>query len=97
MMSTDYLSEDELAIYSEELTKACRAIFGDIVVKATFSENFYYKPNEYSIKHFPSVRLEDNNFDWSQEDFIIEFTSGAKVKFTNSEWALLERLDNANN
>ncbi len=92
MMSIEHLSKDELASYSSELTQACRVIFGDIVVKASFSEDFYRKANKYSKEETPSVRLKDNYLDWSQEDFSIEFVNGAVVHFTNSEWASLERL-----
>lgn len=94
MMSIEYFSKDELTIYSAELTEACRAIFGDIVVKATFTEEFYRKKNEYCSDQPPSVRLKDNNLDWSQEDFSIEFINGNVVWFTNSEWASLQRLTN---
>jgi hypothetical protein len=93
-MFIEYLSKDELAVYSAALTEACRAIFGDIVVKATFTEEFYRKENKYCSEQAPSIRLKNNYLDWSQEDFSVEFVSGAIVQFTNSEWASLERLDN---
>lgn len=46
-MQDEYFYEDELEYYNKQLTEACCAIFGDIVVKATFSGNHYRKGKEY--------------------------------------------------
>lgn len=73
------------------LTEMCRVIFGDIVVKATYQteDNMRYKRKS-------TIELNDkgDTLDWDSEEFLVEFTSGAVVKFQNSEWASLERLNN---
>ena len=76
-----------------ELTEMCRVIFGDIVKTATYQTEDNIKYKRESL-----IELNDkgDTLDWDAEEFIVEFTNGVKVKFTNSEWASLERLDNAN-
>ena len=73
-----------------ELTEMCRAIFGDIVKTVTYQ-------TEDNIKYERELRAEINirgDLDWSGEEFVVEFINGVKVKFWNSEWAYLTRLDN---
>ena len=81
---------DRRIVDNEGLTEACRSIFGDIITKAYRTP--YYVENNYEI----SPVLNGNIFDYDTDEFIIEFVNGSTVKFTNSEWASLERLDNAN-
>ena len=74
---------------NEELTEQCKYIFGDIVVKAHFTSEHYDRYNVICTD------LQNNYLDWSRATFIVEFINGAKVQFTNSEWASLERLQDA--
>ena len=70
------------------LTDMCKAVFGDIVIKA-------YRTDE-CIKYEPEscITIRNNRLHYDTEDFIIEFVNGSIVHFSNSEWASLERLDN---
>ena len=70
-----------------ELTEMCRLIFGDIIVRAYRTP--YYVENNYEI----SPVLNGNTLEYDADEFIIDFVNGNTVKFTNSEWASLERLD----
>ena len=71
------------------LTDMCKAVFGDIVIKA-------YRTDE-CIQDEPEscITVRNNRLNYNTEDFIIEFVNGAKVHFINSEWASLERLQDA--
>lgn len=55
-MQDEYFSEDELEYYSKQLTEACRIIFGDIVVKATFSVMTTRKGKEYH-ENYPEHQI----------------------------------------
>jgi hypothetical protein len=83
MMSTKTMTTDQ------QLTEMCRLIFGDIVARATCQ-------TEDNIEYEREPRIEFNckgDLDWSDEEFVVEFINGVKVKFWNSEWAYLTRLD----
>ena len=77
------------ATTDEELTKYCKTIFGSIVVKAYFDAGYYSENIQ------PDVTIKNNEINWGAEHFIVEFINGAKVFFSNSEWAYLERLHDA--
>lgn len=76
-----------LTTTNEELTEQCNHIFGDIVVEA------YFVSEHYSESTPPYTTLKDTVLEWGSDTFVVKFMNGSVVKFNNSEWAYLERLD----
>lgn len=79
---------DRRIVDNEELTESCRSIFGDIVKKAYKTP--YYNKYDYQVE----IEILDDGdiIGWDAQEFIIEFTNGARVLFRNSECASLERI-----
>lgn len=76
----------------EQLTEMCRVIFGDVVKTATYQ-------TEDNVKYKTPCDIQFNcigDLDYSGREFVVEFINGVKVKFWNSEWATLERLNHDN-
>lgn len=92
--------ESHLLLESEKLTKIAKNIFGDIIDKVYFHDDYYHEDFRESTeaeipRHLAGLEIEstDTSLSIDFNEIVIDFTNGKRVMFSASDFGDISKFE----